>query len=156
MKKNYFLILSAALALSSLGAFADGGPGTGTGGTVDGKGGPGRTRQITMDDFKFRCAHPEETDIQRAPQNIRIQCTDVQKSFVADAPGVVALAGQDQVSAALFSDKFNVDSLSKGITAIQDTGSCMRFKEVQQTLTVERPLSRGYHRHEGRHRRLLH
>ena len=128
--KKYLFVMIAALSLSAA-AFAgsDGGQ-------------PVSARTISLDDFKFRCAHPEQTDIQRAPQNIRIQCTDDRHEYVATAPGSLDLPGARTVTAAVFSDKFNVDSQSKAVPGAGDkAGSCMRFKEVEQTLTIEKPLS---------------
>jgi hypothetical protein len=133
MKTRYLGLVSFILALSAVSTFAD-----------DGKGNPPfQVRSISYDEFKDRCLNPDKYpgDVQRAPENIKIQCTDITHQYVADSSGSVPLPGGRQVLTALFSDKFDVDAQSKLYAMDSKDGSCLRYKEVQQTLTVEKPLS---------------
>lgn len=140
MKARNLMIMSLALAFSAAVAMADGGKDHG------GKGGTqidGAPRVISLAEFKDRCANPDKYrgDVQRAPENIKVQCTDVVREYVADESGSVPLPGARQVVTALFSDKFDVAADSKVYAMDAKGGSCLRYKEVQKTLTVEKALS---------------
>ncbi len=103
---------------------------------------PTPVRSITFEEFKARCQHPESFDIQRAPQNISIQCTDVSTEFVPTAPGSVPLASTRQVSTAIKSEKFSVGDLqTKTVPSAVGAAACLRFKEVRNTASVEYGLS---------------
>ncbi len=85
-------------------------------------------------------------DVQRAPENIKVQCTDVSRAFVADASGQMPLPSSRSVTTALFSDKFNVDADTKAYPSDAKSaaaGSCLRYKEVQNTVAVEKQLTCG-------------
>jgi hypothetical protein len=142
MKNRYFLIMSAVLAISAVSAFADDG---GKDGGKDGGQGALQARSISFAEFKDRCANPDKYrgDVQRAPENIKVQCTDVTRVFVADASGQMPLPGSRNVVTALFSDKFNVDADTKAYAMDTKGGSCLPYKEVQNTLSVEKQLSCG-------------
>jgi hypothetical protein len=141
MKSRYLMIVSFALVLGSFSAFADGGK---DGGGKDGNGGvQSAPRSISYDEFKDRCLNPDKYkgDVQRAPENIKVQCTDISHQFVADESGSVPLPAQRSVVTALFSDKFTVDADTKVYAEDAAGGSCLRYKEVAKTLTVEKALS---------------
>lgn len=143
MKARYLMVVTFALAIGAVSSFADdGGNGKDHGGK-DGNQTQGAVRSISFDEFKDRCANPDKYkgDVQRAPENIKIQCTDISHEFVADESGSVPLPAQRNVVTALFSDKFNVDADSKVYAEDAKGGSCLRYKEVAKTLTVEKALS---------------
>ena len=137
-KFNLFFVLSVATAMTASVALAD----TGKGG--DGKDPgqePGKTTPISWDEFVQRCTHPKDFPNQLEPQNIKIQCTDVSRDYVASAPGEVPLNSVRQVVTAVFADKLHVEAAGREYQSDPKSGSCLRFKEVEKTLTIERPLT---------------
>lgn len=140
MKARNLIIMSLAVVLAATAsAYADDGGNGGDKGGVQ----PFQARSISYDEFKDRCANPDKYrgDVQRAPENIKIQCTDTVRQFVADQSGDVPLPGSRQVVTSLFSDKFDVNSQSKVYAMDAKSGSCLRYKEVQKTLSIEKPLT---------------
>ncbi|MGK5086238.1 hypothetical protein WDW86_01665 [Bdellovibrionota bacterium FG-2] len=139
-----FAIGFSVLLVLSIGAWAGDPKGGDLGGKIDGKGEGkdplGETRAIAFDELKARCEHPEEFDVQRAPQNIRILCTDVSREFVAASPGEIALAGGRIVQTSVYSDKFHVNQDEHELPVYIKSGSCLRFKEVEKVLALERHL----------------
>jgi hypothetical protein len=98
-------------------------------------------RPISWEELKDRCAHPEQFDVQRAPQNILLRCEDRRLIWQAAPSGEVALPGSRQVASGVFTDKFYVEAQRREVLVAGKSGSCHRFKEVEETLVVERPLS---------------
>ena len=140
MKRN-FVFLSLALVMSasiSVGAMAD----FQTTGVQPGTA-PDTSRGISFEEFRARCLNPEQFDIQRQPQNIKVQCTDIRHEFVPAAPGDIPLPGFRRVVTALFADKFHVNADARDVPVFSKGGTCQRFKEVEKTLTIERALSCG-------------
>lgn len=139
MSKKFMAVVGLAMAFSALSAFA------GDQKDGDGKGGPAKiAREVTLEEFKYRCENWEKTDVQRPPQSIRVQCTDNQLEWVAGAPGAVPLQGTRRVGTALLSDKFVVSGIqAKDVPVFAQSGKCLRFKEIQKDLTIERALSCG-------------
>jgi len=137
MKLNLVLAMSLALSVGSSAWAAEfsvmgGKPGNGT---------PGNSQGISYAQFVEQCANPNGSAIQREPQNIKLQCTDIRSEWVAAAPGEVPLPGVRKVVTAIFSDKFHVGAVAREVPVFNKSGSCLRFKEVERTLTIERPLS---------------
>jgi hypothetical protein len=131
MKANFAVLFALAAIVSVSSAFAGGETSQ-----------PKPVRAITWEEFRARCEHPESFDIQRAPQNISVQCTDVSTEYVPATPGNVPLASTRQVSTALKSDKFSVGDLqTKSVPSAVGAASCLRFKEVENTASVEYGLS---------------
>jgi hypothetical protein len=140
LKTHHVIVFALAFATSDV--FALGMElGKGDKGDNDKGGKPTMTRAVSWDELRARCASPEQFDVQRAPQNIRIQCTDVQREFIAVQPGEVLLPSARMVASAVFSDKFHVDAQQIDVPVFAKGGSCMRFKEVEKTLAVERGLT---------------
>jgi hypothetical protein len=102
---------------------------------------PAAPRQISFDELKARCLHPEQFDVQRAPQNIRVQCAEQHREYIAAPAGEFALPNERKVFAAVLADKFAVNVEEKSIPMAAAQGSCLRFKEVQQTMTLEKALT---------------
>ena len=103
---------------------------------------PAGNKAISWAELKERCANPRSfPDVQREPENIKIQCSDNQVNWVASAPGEFALQGARNVMTGLFSDKFVVNMDTTTQAAAARTGTCHRFKEIQEAFTVERQLS---------------
>ena len=109
-------------------------------GTLEAQAAPG-VRTVAWEEFRGRCEHPEQYDVQRAPQNIRIQCMDRRLNWVASAPGEIDLPTGRRVSAGIISDKFAVERSDHEVAQAAKSGSCQRFKEVEEIFTVERPVS---------------
>ena len=145
MSKNHFWILvSLAAGLGCMPAFADFEIEKGKEVPIPGpSGGPssGVSTSISWEDLKERCLHPEQFDVQKAPQNIKIQCADTTVEFVPTLAGQVSLASTRTVVSAVLTDKFHVLAGTAVVPVASKPGTCMKFKEVEKTLTVEKPLS---------------
>lgn len=137
-RKTVLVLMMAAFSVAN-GAFA----GDKAGDKAGKPGEHGAASVINWDEFKARCENPERFDVQRAPQNIKVQCTDVSNEFVASDAGRIPLAGMRTVAVTVLSDKFHVATAAREVAIAGKSGSCLRFKEVQKTLTVEKPLSCG-------------
>jgi hypothetical protein len=128
-KARHFAIVSFVVAFSAVSAFA--------GGTTT----PGKNFSVSWDEFVGRCRDADSFDNQRAPKEIKIQCTNVEREFVTDAPGSVDLAAVRHVMTTVLSDKFNVGSMGKDYPIATKPGSCLRYKEIEKTITVEKQLT---------------
>jgi len=135
MKAQFNLFLSLALVLSATSAFADGGKG----GDKGGDNGPSFT--LTWDQFKAQCQDPAHSPIQHAPENIVVQCTDVRHDYVAQNSGNIPLAASRMVTTAVSSNKFYVRAESDAIDTQASTGQCLRYKEIEESFTIEKSLS---------------
>jgi hypothetical protein len=135
------MIMGLALAISAASAHADDKDRGGK--DKDGTQAQGAPRSISIEEFKDRCANPDKYrgDVQRAPEHIKIQCTDTTHEYISDTSGEVPLPGSRSVITALFSDKFNVDANTKVYAMEAKGGRCLRYKEVAKTLTVEKELT---------------
>lgn len=139
MKSQMLMVSMVALSLGAVSAFAGDDNAAGKDG---GKGSGQAASAISLDEFRERCLDPNKFIQQKQPQNIRIQCTDTQLEYVAAEPGYVPLGGARRVHSTLLSDKFVVAAGDgKDLPVIAQKGSCLRFKEIEKTLTVERPMS---------------
>ncbi|OFZ53795.1 MAG: hypothetical protein A2428_02665 [Bdellovibrionales bacterium RIFOXYC1_FULL_54_43] len=137
LNKKVFVTMGVVFMIAASGALAadfalDGKPG---------QGGPDHSRPISWEELRERCAHPDQFDVQRAPQNIKIQCTDIRREWLASAPGEIPLPGSRNVITAVFADKFHVGASARDVPLFSKSGSCLRFKEVEKSLTIERPIS---------------
>src|SRR5262249_178584 len=141
MAKNILMVLGLTSAFLATAAFADEILGDKEGEKA-GEGKPGIQRSITFEEFKGRCEHPHDyPDVQTPPMNIPIRCSDASSEFVASTAGSFPLEGTRQVTSAVYSHKFNIAAESRGVPVYQKAGSCLVFKEVAKTLTIERPLN---------------
>ena len=102
---------------------------------------PVESREVTWDELKARCANPKGFPTQHAPEQIRVQCTETRREYLPENPGVVRLPAARTVTTALVSDKYSVSSVSKDFPIESKSGSCLRFREVEYTGTIERVLS---------------
>jgi hypothetical protein len=105
------------------------------------KPGQGNQKPISFDELKERCLHPRDFDVQIPPQNIKIQCTDQRTTWMAAQPGEVELPSQRTVISGVFADKFFVNAEQSQVPIMSKAGSCHRFKEVEETVTLELPLT---------------
>jgi hypothetical protein len=96
---------------------------------------------VAWDEFRERCAQPEKFDVQRAPQNIRVQCTDQRLTWMAAPPTALTLPCDRTVGGAVFSDKFYVANSERAFEISAKAGSCHRFQEVEERISIERPVS---------------
>ncbi len=140
MIKSKLMIALAVLSVSSV-AFADDSNGLG-----EGNGAPKAPvhppQGISLQEFQARCANPASFNEQVAPANIVIQCTNVTTEFVPVPPRFFTLVATSSVSAQVTSEKWVVGGIGpQSINSKQGSGSCLRYKEVARTLTVEKPLS---------------
>ncbi|MDR3607425.1 MAG: hypothetical protein P4M08_08595 [Oligoflexia bacterium] len=140
MIKSKWMIALAVLSVSSF-AFAGDvkGIGEGIGG---GKGLIHPPQGISWEEFQAHCANPASFNEQVAPANIVIQCTGVSTEFVPVSPGSFVLTATGSVSVQVTSDKWVVGGIApQGVETREVTGSCLRYKEVAKTLTVEHALT---------------
>jgi len=96
---------------------------------------------VAWDEFKARCAHPEKFDVQRAPQNIRVQCVDERLTWMAAPPNELTLPVERRVGSAVYADKFHVAQSIRDFEVQAKAGSCHRFQEYEERVAVERPVS---------------
>ncbi len=96
---------------------------------------------VAWDEFKERCSTPEKFDVQRAPQNIRVQCTDDRLTWMAAPPNALTLPLERRVSSAVFADKFYVAQSTREFEMGAKAGSCHRFQEYEEHVSVERPVT---------------
>jgi hypothetical protein len=132
-KARHFVLATLVMAFSAASALA--GPSDGKDAT------PGKSFTVSWEEFKGRCANPDAYPQQRRPDRITIQCTNVEREFVPDAPGQVDLANGRRVITTVLSDKFNVASMDNGYALAARPGSCLRYKEIEKTISIERPLT---------------
>jgi hypothetical protein len=126
-------VCAVSFALSVTSVFA---------GNKDDNGPAKSTPSISFEEFKGRCQHPKDYDKQVAPENISISCTNVETDFIPDAPGTFAMMSTRRVTAGVFSNKWHVGGMeAKDVPVQQKSGSCLRFKEVERTLTEARQVS---------------
>jgi hypothetical protein len=104
-------------------------------------GGSENTPSLSWEQFKESCLHPEQFNHQNPPSNIRIQCSDTSREFVSASPGQVQLPAYRRMIYAVFSNKFHVNAEQKDGPMAAKGGTCMRFKEIERTVTVERKLN---------------
>lgn len=131
MNRKRMAVTVAAFALVSSFAFAGG----------EKPDGQKPTKPISFEELQARCLNPGQFEQQHAPQNLTVQCTDVYTSWIAGTPGEIPLEGSRIVSTALFSDKWHVDAKAEAYAIQGKSGSCLRFKEVKTTFTIEQKLS---------------
>ncbi len=103
--------------------------------------GQARASAVAWEEFKERCANPEKFDVQRAPQNIRVQCTDERLTWMAAPPSELTLPCERRVGSAVFADKFFVAQSNRDFEVSAKAGSCHRFQEYEERISVERPVS---------------
>ena len=108
-----------------------------------GAAGPGQPQAavVAWEEFRERCAQPEKFDVQRAPQNIRVQCTDQRLTWMAAPATALTLPCERTVGGAVFSDKFYVANSERAFEMSAKAGSCHRFQEVEERISIERPVS---------------
>lgn len=97
--------------------------------------------ELSFEQFVAQCANPEQGQVQRAPREIRLVCSNREVTWLAAQPGALPLPGSRQVSTALLSDKFRVSSGTRAVEVSARAGSCHRFEEVVETFTTEVPMT---------------
>ena len=92
---------------------------------------------VSYADFVESCKNPTAYGHQRPPQNIRISCKDVKKTWEAIEAGSTTLAESRQIAAELFSDKDHV-ALENFLVALPEFNvACPRYREVIATAQIE-------------------
>lgn len=130
-----------AVALGSALAFANDGKGPPPApGNSPAEEGPAAAT-VSLEKFRQQCQDPRKSEVQRAPQDIKLVCRNHEITWIATAPGEVPLQSVRTVSTAVISDKFRVAEVSKKVEAAPIGGSCQRFLEVIEQYAVEVPLS---------------
>ncbi|MCM2276646.1 MAG: hypothetical protein NDJ89_01050 [Oligoflexia bacterium] len=104
-------------------------------------GGPAAASSVSWEEFRDRCLRPTQYEVQKAPENIRIQCVDTSSEFVPAAAGEIPLAAGRMVVTTVVADKFYVAAGAQNVAVAAKGGTCLRFKEVEKTLAIERPMS---------------
>jgi hypothetical protein len=127
------IVMMAAMSLASV-SFADDKPTTGR-----------PVKPVSWEELQGRCQDPNNyQDLQGVlPTNIQIECTNVVRTWVQSEPGVVPLAADRGVAAAVSATKFTVNSESRALGFPGENGACPRFKEVVRTSNIVVPVSCG-------------
>lgn len=145
-KLSLYSVLNILLAITVMSPFALAESIDKDAGTI-----PEHTPPLTWDQFKESCQFPDRFHNQVPPSNITVQCTDVRREYIPSAPGQIPpdlTQGSRRVFFKVFSNKYHVDADSSEIslpcgkpTGKNAGATCMRYKEVERTLTVEKKLS---------------
>lgn len=98
-------------------------------------------KEINWDQFRDSCSHPGEFQNQLPPSRIVITCGDSRLTWIQAGAGQVALPETRQVTTEVRSDKYHVQAEITELSPAQKSGSCPRFKEVAETLTIERAVT---------------
>lgn len=93
--------------------------------------------EVSYTDFVESCKNPTAYGHQRPPQNIRISCKDVKKTWEPVEAGSTTLTESRQIAAELFSDKDHVALESFMIALPEFNVACPRFREVTATSQIE-------------------
>ena len=126
-KLNAFVVMNIVVAFAAVTSMA---------GPV-----PGNLPQLTWADFRNSCLHPEQYGAQVPSRQITVTCIDKQNVWSADAPGEVLLNTTRRVTTKLVSDKFQVAQKIDELPAFSKTGTCHRFKEVEETVAIEHKIT---------------
>lgn len=152
LKNGLWIALTLAIGSSGISAFAEdfvieGGAAAGKeAGGAAGAGkapvpAPGVAASISWEELKDRCLHPEQFDVQRPPQNLKLQCSEARVEFVPTPAGQIAISGSRSVVSTMLSDKFHVTAGALDLPSMAKPASCLRYKEVEKVLTLEKPMS---------------
>jgi hypothetical protein len=97
--------------------------------------------ELSFPEFVESCKNPENYGHQRPPQNIRVVCEDIKRTWEPIESGTATLAEARNLSAELFSDKHHV-VLENFVIAVPELNvSCPRFREVMSTTVIETALT---------------
>lgn len=96
---------------------------------------------VTLERFRQQCQDPSKSEVQRAPQDIKMVCRNHEVTWIAAIPGEIPLKSERVVSTAIVSDKFRVAEVSKQAPSISLSGVCQRYQEVVEDYAVEVPVS---------------
>ena len=101
-----------------------------------------QTRAISWEEFQKRCADPRAFPNDQTPiLNAVISCTDTRKEYVSAAPADVPLRNARSVTYDVSSEKFVIASATADVPAAAQTGTCLRFKEVEKVYSFQRKVS---------------
>lgn len=93
--------------------------------------------ELSYADFVESCKNPTAYGHQRPPQNIRISCSDMRKTWEPIEAGSSTLTESRLIAAELFSDKDHV-ALESFVVALPELNvACPRFREVTATSQIE-------------------
>jgi hypothetical protein len=103
---------------------------------------------VSWEEFKYRCSEAKDKPLnqQGKPEHIRLQCTNVERDFVAAEPGFVPLQASRHVMTTVVSDKYDVAAMGRDYpasAAAKNQAPCLRYKEIERTIQVEKSLSCG-------------
>jgi len=102
---------------------------------------PASPLSVSLERFRQQCQDPSKSEVQRAPQDIKLICRNHEITWVASVPGEIPLKSVRTVSTAVVSDKFRVAEVSKDVGTPQAAGACQRYQEVIEEYALEVPVS---------------
>ena len=102
---------------------------------------PRPRRQISFDELRDRCLKPAEFPDARAPSNLVVQCTQTRIRWISAAAGLVPLPSSNQFTASIQGNRYEVPPMQFQLAVPTQAGQCVRFKEVKESFTFERPIS---------------
>jgi hypothetical protein len=139
-KSRLFIVMNLAMVVGGAYAFAmdeQAGPGS----NVPAQ--PAERTVINWDDMKDRCLHPERLEGFKGQANIKLLCSDTSVEFVPAAPGQLPLAGTRTVVSTVVGDRFQSEAKNLSFPLQGKGGSCLRFKEVEKKLSIEKAITCG-------------
>jgi hypothetical protein len=96
---------------------------------------------LTYADFIKSCQNPAGQGQQRPPENIRVACKNIQRTWQPLEAGSTTIAESRNISTELFSDKYHVLSENFVVAVPELNVSCPRLREVMQTSQIEKAMT---------------
>ena len=105
------------------------------------EGAKGAAREISLDELKQRCQDYTAFSDQIQVTNLTVQCSESANEWVAMEPGQIGLNSGRDVATRLVSSKLVVPASMRTYALEGSAGSCMRYKQVQKTLQIEKSIT---------------
>ncbi len=96
---------------------------------------------LSYADFVKSCQNPGSYGQQRPPENIRVACKNVARTWEPIEAGSTMISESRSLSAELFSDKYHVVAENFVIAVPEMNVSCPRLREVIETSNIEKALT---------------
>ena len=96
---------------------------------------------LSYADFVKSCQNPGSYGQQRPPENIRIACKNVQRTWQPIEAGGTTVSESRNISTEIFSDKYHVVAEDFVVAVPELNVSCPRLREVMQTSQIEKAVN---------------
>lgn len=98
-------------------------------------------RVLSFKEFKDSCLNPMQFQSQRPPQDIKVVCKDVRRTWVPVDSGSIRMVSPRVITSEVYSDKFHVALAEHHPVNEESMVACSRFKEVAQVVSTERAVT---------------